>query len=241
MIVMNAPNRLHLYSKPAEAPLAEGQRPPLCIEQLVRRDLQGAAILAALAFSAHKLPRICWDESRGWLELPLQLISPMFVGAQDFLDALPSIQRWIDAWSGSADRAPDLTPDWATTRDAGPETVRHFSQGLEKRLSKTTTRSIEFCDGGGRPVFLNIPATAALTLPPASPNDGAELQVVSKERALKFALRTGRAVIIPMVDKCGEIEIGSELLHVDPRRLRSREVIHVKRMRALSIAVKNGR
>ncbi len=232
---MNTSNRLYLYSVHAPVPFVDGDRPPLCVERLTKRNLEGTAVLAALAFSAPNPPRLCWNESGSWLELPLALIPTMFVDEQDFLDAIPSIQQWLYEWSGSADRAPVLTPEWATTRDVSPEAVKRFAQGLETHLATTTTIRIEFCNSDGKPFLLKIPAKAALALPPPMPDDSVELQVASKELAHKYALPSGREIVILMDEKSDEIEIGSEPLHADPRRIRSKPVIHVKRMRALSV------
>lgn len=228
---MNASNRLYIYSKPSERLLAEGARPPLRVEALFGRDLKGAVTLAMLAFSLNEKPRFCWNDSRGWLELPNTLIEAIFSGAQDFLRALPSVQEWLTNWSKSDSRAPDLTPDWATSRNVSSAVVKEFSRGLVRQLSIATSRSVAFCDYNGAESNLVVPAKASLTLPPTASDDAKELYVVSKEQALKFVLPTGREVLLPIKKETPRIEIGSEPLLVDPRRFQKKQVTHVKRIR----------
>lgn len=228
---MSSSNMLYIYSKPAERLLTEGERPPLRVEQLMRRDLKGAVTLAMLAFSLNEKPRFCWNDSHGWLELPHTLMSAIFSDAQDFLSALPSIQDWLTNWSKSDNRAPNLTPDWAVSRNTSSAVVYEFSRILLQQLSMATSRSVAFCDYSGAESMLVVPARASLTLPPKAFDDAKELYVVSKEQALKFVLPTGREVLLPIMKETPKIEVGSKPLLVDPRRFQKKQVTHVKRIR----------
>lgn len=230
---MNASNRLYIYSKPTERLLAEGARPPLRVEELIGRDLKGAVILAMLAFSLTKKPRFCWNDSRGWLDLPTALMATAFSDSNDFLCALPSVQAWLTNWSKSDNRAPDLTPDWAVSRKISSAVVKEFSRALVQQLSMATSRNLVFCDYNGAESMLVVPARASLTLPPTTSDDAKKLYVVSKEQALKFVLPTGREVLLPIRKETPRIEFGSEPLLVDPRRFHKKQVTHVKRIRTI--------
>lgn len=226
-------NRLYIYAKPTERQWADGEYPPVRVDLLTRWDLHGAATLATIAFSLTDLPRFCWDGSRGWLELPYTLMPTMFPDAQDFINAIPRIQAWLYGWSESAARAPDLSPDWATARKVARATVEEFSKGLERQLARPASRSIGFCDANGTEVRLFVPARAALSLPPIITDDASILQVARKERTLKLALATGREVMMPIGALSSTIDIDSAPLLVDPRRLRTKPVTHVKRVWSL--------
>lgn len=226
-------NRLYLYSQPTERLWADGEHPPVRVDLLQRLDLHGAAVLAAIAFALSEQPHFRWDGARGWLELPQTLMPAIFSDAQDFLSAVPSIQAWLHEWSQSAARAPDLSPDWAAVRKAGPAAVNEFSKSIASQLSKATRRCIALCDYNGAETALNVPARATLSLPPMVSNDNSVLHIARKERTLKLALATGREVLMPAGALSPTIAIGSSPLLVDPRRLRKKPVTHVKRVRSL--------
>ena len=188
-------NRLYLYKGPATYLLGEDEHPPLRIDLLHRIDLECAAALAKIAFSLNEPPPMCWDDSAGWLELPRPLVPTIFRNATDFLDALPGIQAWINSWSASDARAPDLFPDWAMVRNTAPETVDRFSNAIQSNLSGPKRRSICFVYADGRDAVLNIPSRAALCLPPAPIASTSVLIVERKEEAITLILQTGREVL----------------------------------------------
>lgn len=229
-------NRLYMYSQPTEWLWADGEYPPVRDDLLIRLDLHGAATLAAIAFSLDELPRFCWDPSHGWLELPHTLMPAIFFDAHDFINAIPSIQAWLQEWSESAARSPNLSPDWATTRGVAPEAVKNFARGLEHQLAMSTCRRITFCDPDGTDAMLNIPSRAALSLPPVVAEDTAVLDVEAKEQTLKHVLPTGGDVMIPIGALSPTMELASVPRLIDPQRLRKKTVTHVKRVRSLPSA-----
>lgn len=225
--------RIYIYVKPIERLLADGERPPVRIDPLMRLDLHGIATLTAIAFSLTELPRFCWDEARGWLELPGIRMPGIFSDAQDFISAIPDIQAWMHEWSESASRAPDLSPSWATARNATAAAVKEFSKGLESQLSRSKSRSLVCCDASGTEAVLNVPAKAMLSLPPAATDGTSVLYIDRTELTLKLVLATGREVLMPIGAR-STIATGSAPLLVDPRRLRAKPVTHVKRVWSVS-------
>lgn len=227
---MPSSNKLYLYAQSAEPPLAESAHPPPFLENLTCVGLTAAANLATLAFTLRHNPRFCWDASHGWLELPSTLVSGLFANAQDFFDAIPGIQNWLDTWSTSATRSPDLSPDWATTRSAMPAAVKAFSDGIVERLACKKTIKPSFCDDHGKQFSLRVPARAALVLSPVVVDDPTELHIAGKEHALQFVLSTGRKVILPITAR-SDVDLSTQSLLVNPRMLRPKQITHVKSVR----------
>jgi len=226
------PSRLYLYA------LADGSfggtDPPILAELLGGRDVQAAATLARIAFSLPMLPHFCWDADSAWLDCHVSrfpgFCDPMFSDAADFISAFPDLQAWLGAWSKSERRSPDPTPSWARQRQLDGKLVVNFARSVEHHLSTPKTCAIRFCDPDGQDVWLSIPPSASLSLPPPVPDRRGAVHVVGKEDMAWCCMPTGTEVLLSARD-LGESTIP---IVVNPRYLRMISVTSAGRIHALS-------
>lgn len=215
------PNRFTLYAVSAERQVQYAGDPPLREDLLNCRNMLAADRLASIAFSLAEPPRLHWDAASGWLEWPKPLTPTLFCGAQDFLSAVPDLQSWVDAWSASAAKRPDLAPKWATVRELHETTVAYFAEALERHLAGPKRCAIKLCNRVNE-VVLTLPARTALSLPPTLPGRDATILVRSMEPTNRLLLPNGSSVYVPSP------ALESDYVpRIDPRQLRKQPIFTV--------------
>jgi len=180
-------------------------------------DIEGAGKLAEIVFSLAASPDFGWNESDGWLEVQLSLVQTPFSDADDLIQALPEIQKWLTEWAISALREPATSPPWALKRTIEPAVVKAIARKIVDVLAKKDARQIEFRDLQGRRVTLEVPPKAVLAAPSdARRSESTRVRKVESVHCLR--LPTGQRVFafltVPEFSVAG---VGNQ---IDPRNLR---------------------
>ncbi len=195
MLNLDHPSGVYLYADAARPEGDYAGEPPLRAELLNCRNMLAADRLVSIAFSLAEPARLHWDAYSAWLEWPQQLTATLFRSGPDFISALHDLQIWINEWSASPGKRPNLAPDWATARDLHETTVERFAEALVRDLAESDLCTITFCTRAGD-VVLSLPALAALSLPPAPPASQATIRIQEVEATDLFLLPNGNRVYV---------------------------------------------
>lgn len=208
--------------------------PPLRLDRLSQKSVRAAAEFARLVFVLPELPKICWNETHCWLDcfaLRLDGIGdPIFRDADDFLEALPLIQEWIDGWAHSFRRTPDSAPSWAIDRGLDDVEVERVASYIVTNLALDTKLAMDFCSAAGRVFALTIPPKATLRLPPTASVSKECEQVRAKEDFALWATAVGQGVLVPAELSSTQLQS----LAVDPRALTTLKVTDAATIRPIT-------
>ena len=116
-----------------------------------------------LMVSADAAAPIRFSRECAYFPIEHSLFQPAFESLSDLLDAAPDLSAWLQDWSSSATRTPDLRPTWATRRGIDDEPVRTIAVAIATQIATSRSQAVHIESTGGATGTLRIPTRAQLT------------------------------------------------------------------------------
>lgn len=116
-----------------------------------------------LMVSADAAAPIRFSRECAYFPIERSLIQAAFESLSELLDAAPDLSAWLQDWSNSATRAPDLRPSWATRRGIDAAHVRTIAVAIATEIASSRSQAIRVESTAGATGTLRIPTRAQLT------------------------------------------------------------------------------